>query len=305
MILPSAIEIFETHRPKLLGLAYRITGSTFEAEDIVQEACLKWMKSDHQSIQAPYPWLITVTTRMALDYLKSARVQRESYIGPWLPEPFLAEEVSPEGQHELDESITMALLVLLEQLSPAERAAFILHDLFQFNFDEIGEILGKSGTSCRKLASRARSKVGQDRVQDHPDKEAHLAMVNAFFGAVKNGDMQGLVELLKDNVILHADGGGKAIAALEILQGLETVAGFLIDKVSPSFSHVDAQHVSADYTWFNGSPGFVIWVDNTPVSAFNFEIDVDTISKIHVLRNPDKLRLFTPPRTRAESTEMV
>ena len=113
MLSPSAIEIFETHRPKLLGLAYRITGSTFEAEDIVQEACLKWMKSDHQSIQAPYAWLITVTTRMALDYLKSARVQRESYIGPWLPEPFLTEEASPEGQHELDESITMALLVLL------------------------------------------------------------------------------------------------------------------------------------------------------------------------------------------------
>ena len=305
MMPPTAIEIFESHRPKLIGLAYRITGSTFEAEDIVQEACLKWMKSDHESIQSPYSWLITVTTRMALDYLKSARVQRESYIGPWLPEPFLAEEASPEGQHELDESITMALLVLLEQLSPAERAAFILHDLFQFNFEEIGEILGKTGPSCRKLASRARNKIGQDSVLEHPDKEAHLAMVSAFFAAVKNGNMEELVSLLKENVILHADGGGKAIAALEILQGLEKVAGFLIDKVSPSFTQLDAQRVTADYTWFNGAPGFVIWVDNTPVSAFNFEIDVDMIRKIHVLRNPDKLRLFTPPQAQAENTKTV
>ena len=184
--MPSTVlETFEAHRSKLIGLAYRITGSIAEAEDIAQETFLKWADADHKAIQSPYSWLVTVATRMALDHLKSARVQREAYIGPWLPEPLIADNETPENKHELDESITMALLVLLERLSPGERASFILHDLFHFNFDEVGEILDKTGGSCRKLASRAREKIDKDAVQYNPNKEDHLEIVSAFFGAVK------------------------------------------------------------------------------------------------------------------------
>lgn len=288
------LDTFESHRLKLTGLAYRITGSIAEAEDIVQETFLKWASADHKMIESPYSWLITVVTRMSLDHLKSARVKRESYIGPWLPEPFIADNKTPENEYELDESITMALMILLEQLSSGERASFILHDLFHFNFDEVGAILDKTGVACRKLASRAREKIDKDALQHKPNKQDHLEIVSAFFEAVKKGDMTELVSLLRENVVLHADGGGKALAALEILEGLELVVAFLQEKVAPSFVSVDSEDAAITHVWFNGSPGFVIWLDEKPVSAFNFEIEGRMIQKIHALRNPDKLSFYEP-----------
>ena len=288
----TALETFESHRSKLVGLAYRITGSIGEAEDIVQETFLKWVDSDHNTIQSPYSWLMTVASRMSLDHLKSARVQRESYIGPWLPEPFIADNETPENMHELDESITMALLLLLEQLSPGERACYILHDLFHFNFNEVGEILDKTGTSCRKMASRAREKIDQNSVQHSPNKDEHLEIVAAFFSAIKKGDMTELLSLLKENVILHADGGGKALATLEILEGKKTVANFLQEKVTPGFVSQDPSSAAISQVWFNGTPGLVIWIDKKPVTAFNFKIINGKINKIHALRNPDKLKFF-------------
>ena len=295
-MLTTALEIFESHRLKLTGLVYRITGSTFEAEDIVQETFLKWMNADHNIIQSPSSWLTTVATRMALDHLKSAKVKRESYTGPWLPEPYISDNETPENEHELDQSITMALLVLLEQLSPGERASYILHDLFHYNFDEVGKILNKTGVSCRKLASRAREKIDKDVIQYNPSKEEHLEIVSAFFAAVKNGDMSGLMSLLKENVIFHADGGGKAIAAREILEGLDSVATFLINVITPSFSESDSADTAVTHVWFNGAPGVVIWINKKPVTAFNFVIEDRIITKIHALRNPDKLKFFEMDR---------
>lgn len=301
----TATDTFEAHRSKLIGLAYRITGSRAEAEDIAQETFLKWFAADHETIRSPYAWLAMVATRISLDRLKSARVQRQSYIGPWLPEPFVADSGSPEHELEfvsddktpdqaleLDESISMALLVVLEQLSPAERAVFILHDLFHFDFDEIGEMLEQTGIACRKLASRARAKVGRNAVLGKQSKDEHLRILAAFFGAVKNGDMAGLAALLKENVTFHADGGGKAIASLEVLQGSGTVAAFLIHKVRPDFISVAARAMTITRTWFNGSPGLVVWRETRAVTAFNFELQDGAISRIHALRNPDKLRLF-------------
>ncbi|MFV1983872.1 MAG: RNA polymerase sigma factor SigJ [Thiohalomonadales bacterium] len=288
----TTLDIFELHQSKLIGLAYRITGSIAEAEDITQETFLKWAATDQKKIQAPYSWLMKVATRMSLDHLKSARVQRESYIGPWLPEPFITDYKTPEAEHELDESITMALLVLLEQLAPGERAVFILHDLFHFNFDEIGEILDKSGTSCRKLASRARAKITRDKIQESSNKSVHKEIIAAFFNAVKKGDVNNLTSLLKDDVIIHVDDGGKAKAALKILKGQQTIATFLVNVVTPDFSGMNSEEITNTYLWFNGSPGFVIRENSKPVSAFNFEIKNHKIKKIHVLRNPDKLKFF-------------
>lgn len=288
----TAIETFEAYRGKLIGVAYRITGSISEAEDIAQETFLKWADADHTSIHSPQAWLIKVATRMALDHLKSAKVQRQVYIGPWLPEPFIEDEEIPENRQELDESITMALLLLLEQLSPDERASFILHDLFHFNFEETADILGKTSVSCRKLASRARQKIDTQARQTVPDKHEHLAIVNAFFSAVKQGNMEDLLALLQEDAVLHTDGGGKAIAALEILNGAETVAEFLLQKVSPAFAATDSGKVEKKYIWFNGAPGLVLWWNAEPITAFNFEVENRAIKKIHALRNPDKLKFF-------------
>ena len=284
--------IFDSYRPKLLGLVYRITGSAVEAEDIVQETFLKWTVADQHKVKSQYAWLMTVATRISLDHLKSARVKRESYIGPWLPEPYLVDHKTPDKDIELDESITMALLVLLEQLSPSERATFILHDVFDFNFNEIGGMLEKKGSTCRQLASRARSKISRDTKQNSINKDEHTKIVSAFFNAVKGGKMENLLSLLKENIIFHSDGGGKASAALKLLEGRNKVATFILNVVTPNVSDSESQKAITSPLWFNGSPGIVVWVGSTPVSAFNFEIDNGLIGKIHVLRNPDKLELF-------------
>ena len=187
------IDAYETHKSKLIGIAYRIVGSVSESEDIVHETFIKWFDADHGAIRSPYLWLVTVTTRLSLDYLRKSSVKRQSYVGEWLPEPFIEDKDIPENEFELDESVTMALLILLDKLSPPERASFILHDLFCFNFDEIGEILNKSGMSCRKLASRARVRIEKDKVKHRPSGNEHRRVVSAFFNAVKNGDMNNLV----------------------------------------------------------------------------------------------------------------
>ncbi|MFK7777009.1 MAG: RNA polymerase sigma factor SigJ [Gimesia sp.] len=290
----SGVDTFELHRPALIGLAYRITGSRMEAEDLVQETFLKWNHADRSAIVSAQAWLMKVTTRLALDYLKSAKVKRLSYIGPWLPEPFLADESTPEKDLELDESISMALLVLLEQLSPAERASYILHDLFQYRFDEIGEILERSEGSCRKLASRARMKIGRKKMEVQPDREEHLQLQMAFFEAVKQGETEGLVALLKENATFHSDGGGKAAASRKVLQGSEVIAKFFLKVVRPYLISAEANEVTISTIWFNGAPGMIVRESGTPVTAFNFEFDQGSISGIYALRNPDKLCLFGP-----------
>lgn len=288
----TAVDIFETHRSNLIGLAYRITGSRVEAEDIVQETFLKWLRVDHEAIGSEHAWLMKVATRISLDYLKSAKVKRTSYIGPWLPEPFITDEKTPEKDLELDESISMALLVLLEQLSPAERASFILHDLFQYRFDEIGDILERTESACRKLASRARAKIDRKDLEAKHNKHKHLQMLTTFSEAVKNGDMTELVDLLKDDATFHSDGGGKATASHKVLQGSEVIAKFFLKVVRPDWLSAKADKMTLNPTWFNGAPGMIVRQAGKPVTAFNFELEEGAIKSIHALRNPDKLRLF-------------
>jgi len=306
-ISTTALDEFNTHQSGLIGLVYRITGSMAEAEDIVQETFLKWADTDHKNIESSRSWLAKIATRMALDYIKSARVKRVSYVGPWLPEPFVEHNRTqesvldlschadgPENELELDESVSMALLLLLQELSSTERAAFILHDLFHFDFEEVGEILSKTGGSCRKMASRARQKIGGDAPQIKQKTDEHMQILSAFFNAVKGGDMAGLVALLKDNVTLHPDGGGKAKALLEVLHGSNAVITFLLDKVRLDFMAVDSGDVVTRVAWFNGSPGLIVQRGDRVVTAFNFGVEEGLIKTIHALRNPDKLRLFRP-----------
>ncbi|WP_198000299.1 RNA polymerase sigma factor SigJ [Gimesia alba] len=287
-----ALETFETYRESMLGLAYRMTGSRVEAEDIVQEACLKWLDVDHAAIQVPRAWLMKVTTRLALDYLKSARVQRMSYVGPWLPEPYLADENTPAEELELDESISMALLVLLDQLSPAERASYILHDLFQYRFNEIGEILERSESSCRKLASRARAKLGSKHLKSEQSRDEHLQLLAAFSEAVKRGETEELVSLLKEDATFISDGGGKAIAARKVVCGAALITRFFMKAVRPAFIAGAEEDVRVEMSWFNGAPGLIIYQAGVPVSAYQFEVEQNKICGIYALRNPDKLTFF-------------
>ncbi len=287
----NSVDVFESHRKGLMGLAYRITGSVSEAEDIVQETFLRWHHADQSNIRAPFSWLARVVTRLALDHLKSARVQRETYIGPWLPEPYVSEET--ESDLELDESVSMALMVLLERLSAGERAAFILHDLFQMQFTEIAATLDKSEATCRKLASRAREKIRLRPEQraasaQVPNREQYMRLSTAFFEATKHGTMQDLERLLKDDVQFVSDGGGKAAAALEVIRGRSAVMDFLLQRIGPALQ--GEPHFRN--VWYNGAPGWVLYANGRPVTAFSFRMEDDRIAGIFALRNPDKLQRF-------------
>ncbi len=301
----SAAQHFERQRARLLGISYRMTGSMADAEDIVQEAGIRWLDSDHASIESPDAWLTTVVTRLALDQLKSARVQRTRYVGPWLPEPAVdghpgasglgvggGGQRSPEAAVELDESITMALLLLLECLTPTERAAYILHDLFHYEYGEIGAILDRTESACRKLASRARAKIGKPASRTATDGYAHRRLVEAFFFAIRDGNLAGLVRLFAEDVHLHPDGGGKAAALETMLTGADAVSGFLLKVVRPDLLETGGKSQYTAVCRFNGAPGLVVWQNGTPVTAFNLEVRDGLIVRIHALRNPDKLRWF-------------
>lgn len=293
--MTSFVDIFEAQRDRLIGLAYRLTGSVFDAEDVAHETYLKWAAADHAQIRDPRAWLVRVATRKALDHLKSAGVQRVTYKGPWLPEPLIRDAETPEGEYDVEQSVTLALMLVLDRLAPAERAAYILHDIFHFNFEEIGGMLDKNAAACRKLASRAREKVAHETPPSRASRKQHGKVVAAFFAAVRDGDIEGLTRVLSEAVVFHADGGGKASAALKILSGREAVIRFLYRAVRPSLAKADADELVIKTTWFNGSPGRVVWQAGQPVSAFSFEIEGGAVKKIYVLRNPDKLRLFRSP----------
>ncbi len=279
----------EKYRSLMVGLAYRLVGSVVEAEDIVQEAFIKWLHTDKNTIRSLKSWLYTVTTRLALDYLKSAKVKRESYIGPWLPEPYIHDSRSPDSLYEMDESISMALLVVLERLTLLERGAYILHDIFNFNYVGIAEILNQSIENCRQLVSRARKKIKTTKSPYSPNQEEYLELTDAFFQAIKKGDMDQLIAVLSDKVTFHADGGGKAVAADDILSGTQEVAEFLMKKISRP---LNGKGATLKNVWFNGSPGVVLAFKSRAVTAFNFVIEDNKILKIHAMRNPDKLSRF-------------
>ena len=208
---PESSAAFDPLRPRLTRIAYRMLGSVADAEDVVQEAFLRWHGTDHAAVREPEAWLRQVVTRLCLDVLKSARRKREVYVGPWLPEPVFTPE------EEIDD-VTLPLMLALERLSPLERAAFLLHDVFGLGFEEIAETIGRDPTACRQLASRARTHVRAERPRFAVTPEHGHEMAQAFFAASRNGDLGRLRSLLSEDVLLHSDGGGKRPAALRILQ---------------------------------------------------------------------------------------
>src|SRR5919109_932170 len=226
-----AMDQFEKYRPLMFSIAYRMLGSVTEAEDILQNAYLRYRERPVGSIASPKAFLSTVVTRLCLNHLQSVRVQRESYLGPWLPEPLLTEDdpESPISQAERLESISMAFLVLLERLTPVERAVFLLREVFDYPYAEIAEIVGKDEVSCRQILSRAKKFIAGNRPRFTPSTEQHQHLLQQFLGAVEEGDLDGLTQLLASDVTLSTDGGGKVRgAATRTLHGPKVVARFMI-----------------------------------------------------------------------------
>jgi RNA polymerase sigma-70 factor (ECF subfamily) len=282
--MDSRLQTFEQQRPLLFSIAYRMLGSVMEAEDAVQETYLRYMATDAEAIQSPKAFLSTVVTRLCLDQLKSARVKREEYFGPWLPEPLLTAD-APDELLARHESISMAFLLLLETLSPVERAVFLLREVFDYDYDAIAQIVGKSGANCRQLHSRAKKHIhsGRPRFTPSPQEQQHL--VGKLFAAMQLGDSDAFAALLAEDVELRSDGGGKAAAATQPLQGRETVMRFLL-----GIYRKRPPNTAAELTEVNGAPALVVRVDGKLENVMSFELSGATISAIRIVQNPEKLR---------------
>jgi RNA polymerase sigma-70 factor (ECF subfamily) len=286
---------FEPHRRRLLGLAYRMLGSMAEAEDAVQEAYLRWHDADRANVADPRAFLITTTTRICLDVLKSARVRREAYVGPWLPDPVTdGAALAPDAQTELAEDLSIALLLALDRLSPLERAAFLLHDVFDYSFTQIAGMLSRNEAACRQLASRARSRVRAmrpagavpARPESGPVDAKHAALVTAFIDAARSGDVAALTRLLASDVRIVTDGGGKVTAALNVIEGADRAAAFLAGAVRKGWT----DDWTIRFDTINGLPGVIVSGPQGLVQTTAFEIAGDVVNAIYVVRNPDKLK---------------
>jgi RNA polymerase sigma-70 factor, ECF subfamily len=276
-----AATIFDPLRPRLIRVAYRMLGSLADAEDVVQDAFIRWLATDREAVREPEAFLRRVVTRLCLDFLKSARHQRETYVGTWLPEPVV------EADETEEDNITLPLLLALERLSPLERAAFLLHDVFGVSFEEIAETIGREPAACRQLASRARTQVRADRPRFKVPKERGLEIAEAFFTASRSGDMHTLQSLLARDVAFYADGGGKRPAVMNPLVGIETVM-----KLHTGLARFFAQRPSKiiRYAFVNGLPGFVTMEADNELQTTGLYIEDGRILGIYVMRNPDKLR---------------
>jgi RNA polymerase sigma-70 factor, ECF subfamily len=300
-------ESFEPYRRRLLGLAYRMLGSMADAEDAVQEAYLRWHSADRDRVLEPRAFLMTTTTRICLDMLTSARARREEYVGSWLPEPILdTATLSPDSRTELAEDLSFALLLTLDRLSPLERAAFLLREVFDFSFAEVATALQRNEDACRKLASRARTNVRAARPLGIATQlgsstgidAKHAELLSAFRAATASGDLNALMELLASDVRVITDGGGKVRSALNPVEGADRVAHFLVDVTRKRPDAWWREDFTMRFARINGLPGVVVDSPQGPVQTAAFEIEGDLIRALYIVRNPDKLRHLAPGRSR-------
>jgi RNA polymerase sigma-70 factor (ECF subfamily) len=280
------------HRGRLLGLAYRMLGSRSDAEDIVQDAYLRFAGAE--GVQSPEAFLVTVVTRLCLDRLKSARTQREVYVGPWLPEPVCdAEGLSPDAATELADDLSFALLLALDRLSPMERAAFLLHDVFDTPFSEVASMLDRSEAACRQLATRARRAVRDERPARAAKSDNHARLLIAFSEAATSGNVARLAELLCEDAIAITDGGGRKTAALNPIMGADKIARFFVGVTAKNAGH----DIRIEPAVINGAFGALLYLDGELDHAVSMAIDGERIAAIYIVRNPDKLRYLQPGAT--------
>lgn len=282
---PSAAA-FESQRQRLLGVAYRMLGSIAEAEDAVQDAYLRWHEVDQAIVRNAQAFLTRMVSRICLDRLKSARARREIYVGPWLPEPVLdAEQLSAETTNEYATDLSVGLMLALERLSPLERAAFLLHDVFDVEFCEIATLIGRNEAACRQLAARARTHVRAARPRFTMPADGGAGLVAAFSAAMQSGDVSALAKTLAADAVLHSDGGGKRAAALNPIFGRDRIARFFAG-VTLKFREPVAE---IRQTRINSLPGLLVSYADGSLQTMAFEIADEQIARVYVVRNPDKL----------------
>ena len=290
-VIPGASGAFDRHRPLLFSIAYRMLGSVMEAEDAVQEAYLRWRRASGEEVRSEKAYLSAVVTRLCIDRLRSARARREEYVGPWLPEP-LPDERAPDVAETvaLEDSLSMAFLVLLESLTPVERAVFLLREVFGYEYAEIAGIVGKSEANCRQISRRARASVAARRPRFERSPEQGERLMKEFLEACAAGDMGGLLAVLADDVTLWSDGTGKTRAARNPIHGAANVARFLLGTLRKAPTGFAVRP-----TRINGSPGLVGYFgDGRPQSATTFGFSGGRISEIRLVVNPEKLEGVRP-----------
>ncbi|MEU6622714.1 RNA polymerase sigma-70 factor [Streptomyces litmocidini] len=282
-------ELFEEHRPMLLGVAYRMLGRTADAEDVVQEAWLRWTAADRAAVREPRAFLVRITTRLAIDRLRQAQARRESYVGPWLPEPLVTDfgPAAPDTAERalLADSVSLAVLVVLESLSPLERAVFVLREAFGFPYGEIATALDRSEAAVRQLAGRARRHVDEGRPRYDVDPAERRDLTERFLSAAAGGDLGELLALLAPDVRLVGDSGGKSKAPLRVIETADKVGRFLVAVARDSWEGYEVRFLE-----LNGAPAVLVLAEGEPETAFQIEVRDGLVQCVHIIRNPDKLR---------------
>jgi RNA polymerase sigma-70 factor, ECF subfamily len=277
--------IFEEYRPSLSRLAYRMLGSQSDADDVMQEAYLRWTNASRDSVKSPRAYLHSIVTHLCIDQRKTIDERKQTYVGPWLPEPIVEIGASEFSDRvEAAESVSMALLLILESLSPTERAAYLLRRIFDYPYDEIADVLGKSEPSCRQLVCRAEARVLEKRPRFEADPVKVERLTDAFIQACSNGDLEGLVKLLADDAVLYSDGGGKVAAALAPIRGADHIARFFLGILRKAPPGMEIRRVRV-----NGQPGLLALLHGEVVNLLTFDVVDGRIATCFVVRNPDKL----------------
>ncbi|MGX1883066.1 RNA polymerase sigma-70 factor [Streptomyces sp. NPDC055287] len=295
MTADTVTEAFEEHRPVLTGVAYRMLGRVADAEDVVQEAWLRWSAQARDEVHEPRAYLVRITTRLAIDRLRHVQARREAYVGPWLPEPletdFGASAEDTEERAVLADSVSLAVLVVLESLSPLERAVFVLREAFGFPYSEIAATLERSESAVRQLAGRARRHVGERRPRFDVDPAERRDLTERFLAAASGGDLDALLRLLAPGVRLVGDSGGKAKAPLRVIESADKVGRFLFGATKQAIPDVEFRFLE-----LNGGPALLVLSGGKPDSVFQVDVVDGLIQCVYIVRNPDKLAALTPSR---------
>ncbi|MFJ9819026.1 RNA polymerase sigma-70 factor [Streptomyces sp. NPDC101151] len=289
MSADTTTDVFEEHRPLLTGVAYRMLGRVADAEDVVQDAWLRWSRADREQVREPRAYLVRITTRLAIDRLRQAQARSESYVGPWLPEPYVTEfaDSVPDTADRalLADSVSFAVLVVLESLSPLERAVFVLREAFGYPYGEIAALLDRGEAAVRQLAGRARRHVEERRPRYEVDPAQRRDLTERFLAAAVEGDLEGLVSLLAPDARLVADSGGKAKAPVRILHSADKVGRFLVGVGAKNVPDLSFRLIEV-----NGGRAVLVLSGDKPDSVFQVDVADGLVTTVYIVRNPDKLR---------------
>ncbi|HUD66928.1 MAG TPA: RNA polymerase sigma-70 factor [Candidatus Sulfotelmatobacter sp.] len=285
------LEAFEQYRPLLFALAYRMVGSATDAEDLLQETFIRWQQTSQTAIESPRAFLVTILTRKCINHIQSARVKREKYFGQWLPEPLVTgPRHNPFVSFAISESLSLAFLLLLERLTPVERAVLLLREAFDYEYSEIASILDQSESSCRQILRRARQHIKQDRARFDASREQQQELLRKFSEASSQGDLQGLLALLSRDAVFYSDGGGKAPALPKPIHGAEHVARGILEGIR----RLVPKNLVRRFVEINGQPGIVTFLEDRPFSVFTLDVADGLVSRIYVITNPEKLKRLPP-----------